>query len=227
MTCVDWPFANRNIAPRRRSSPRGLYFSRGCASGLFRSLDRNTSFFLPSSDHPGGLKACLALKYESPQIKKRKRLGDVPSFGLSTAGGAGRLVGDVCGNYHEFGLAIVLGKLDFLLARGELTAPVIAFSPCLVEEVVLAQAMEHKLGCSCRSIVSAGVGKSHALCGLLRRANLNDAAVVGHGFDGVLPSRVGVVADDKVEGDASLYVGRLSLSSRSQQQDSQSEKDRA
>jgi hypothetical protein len=36
-----------------------------------------------------------------------------------------------------------------------------------------------------------------------------------------------MVADDKVEGDASLYVGGLSLSGRSQQQDSQSKEDSA
>jgi 26S proteasome regulatory complex component len=82
--CVDG-FGNRN-SPRRRSSPRGLYFSRGCASGLFRLLDRNTSFFLPSPDHPGGLRPVLPW-YESPQIKKRDRLVTFPlSFGVNTAG---------------------------------------------------------------------------------------------------------------------------------------------
>jgi hypothetical protein len=35
--CVDG-FGNRNSPRRRSSSPRGLYFSRGCASGLFRLL---------------------------------------------------------------------------------------------------------------------------------------------------------------------------------------------
>jgi hypothetical protein len=173
------------------------------------------------------LKACLALKYEQPQIKEGTA-GYVPSFFRDEHRGAVLgLVRDVCGYDHEFGLAIVLGKLDFPLAHPELAASGTALCPNLREEIVVAQALEYK---DClRSGVSflACVRKGDALLGLVGIVDANGAAVLAHGFNGVVTSRVGMVAHDKVEGDASLYVGRLSLSGRSQQQDSQSQKDRA
>jgi len=55
--CVDG-FGNRN-SPRRRSSPRGFVFQPWLRQRPIPSLDRNTSFFLPSPDHPGGLRPVL------------------------------------------------------------------------------------------------------------------------------------------------------------------------
>ena len=77
-------FGNRN-SPRRKIIPQGFVFQSWLRQRPIPSPNRNTSFLLPSPESSRGLKACLALKYESPQIKKRKRLGDVPSFGLNTA----------------------------------------------------------------------------------------------------------------------------------------------
>jgi hypothetical protein len=57
------------------------------------------------------------------------------------------LVGDVCSNDHEFGIAIVLGKLDFLFAHTELAASGISLRPNLIEEIVVTQALENE-GCS-------------------------------------------------------------------------------
>jgi hypothetical protein len=57
-----WMDLEIQIAPGGDHPPGDLYVSRGCASGLFRLSDRNTSFFLPSPDRP--IKACLALKSE-------------------------------------------------------------------------------------------------------------------------------------------------------------------
>jgi hypothetical protein len=162
-----------------------------------------------------------------PQIKKKERLGHVPSFGLSTAIVPGRLVGDVCGNDHEFGLAVVLGKLGFLFAHRELTASGSSVRPNLIEEIVIAHAVENQRGSDGRLSLTACVREGDALLGLVGVVDANGGATLGHGFNGVFTGWVGMVANDKVEGDASLYVGRLSLSSRSQQQDSQSEKDRA
>ena len=74
---------------------------------------------------------------------KEGTLGDVPSFFQGEHRGVVLgLVCDVCGNDHEFGLAIALGKLDFLLAHREFTAKGIAFRPNLIEEVVVAKALE-------------------------------------------------------------------------------------
>jgi hypothetical protein len=53
-------------------------------------------------------------------------------------------VGDVRGNDHEFGLAIVFGKLYLSLAHPELAACGIAFSPNLIEEIAVAQALENR-----------------------------------------------------------------------------------
>ena len=50
------------------------------------------------------------------------------------------------GNHHEFRLVIVLGKLDLGLAHPELAASRIAFRPNLIKKIVVAQALEHKLG---------------------------------------------------------------------------------
>ena len=148
-------------------------------------------------------------------------------FRAEHRGGVGQLVGDVCGNDHEFGLAIVLGKLDFPLALRELAASGISLRPNLIEEIVVAQALEYK-GCLRSGLeLLACARKGDALLGLVGIVDADGGAALGHRFNGVFTGRVGMVADDKVEGDASLYVGRLSLSGRSQQQDSQSEKDRA
>jgi hypothetical protein len=141
--------------------------------------------------------------------------------------GALGLVGDVCGNDHEFGLAIVLGKLDLRLAHPELAAEGTAFCPNLIEEVVVAQALENKGGSVGRLTLTARVGEGDALLRFVGIVDANGDGALAHRFNGVFASRVGMVADDKIEGDASLYVGRLSLSGRSQQQDSQSKKDRA
>src|SRR5208283_4318129 len=79
--------------------------------------------------------------------EKEGTAGDVPSFFRDEHRGAVLgLVGDVCGNHHEFGLAIVLGKLDFPLALRELAASGISLRPNLIEEIVVAQALEYK-GC--------------------------------------------------------------------------------
>ena len=67
--------------------------------------------------------------------------------------------------------------------------------------------------------------ESHAVLGLVGIVDADGDAVDRDGFNGRSTSRVGMVADDKVEGDASLYV--VEPDSCSQQQDSQSEKDRA
>ena len=87
----------------------------------------------------------LALKYESPQIKRGNGWGTFPLSGDEHRGVSGRLVGDVCSNDHEFGLAIVLGNLDLSLAHRELAAKRIAIRPNLIEEIVVAQALEHKV----------------------------------------------------------------------------------
>jgi hypothetical protein len=55
-------------------------------------------------------------------------------------------VGDVCGNDHEFGLAVVLCKLHLRLAHPELAACGIAFSPNLIKEIVVTQALENQGG---------------------------------------------------------------------------------
>src|SRR5208283_1422358 len=122
---------------------------------------------------------------------------------------------------------IVLGKLDFLLAHREFTAKGIARRPNLIEEIAVAHALENQRGSDGRLSLTARARESHALLRLVGIVDANGGATLGQGFNGVFTSRVGVIADDKVEGDASLHVGRLSLSCRSQQQDSQSEKDRA
>jgi len=54
-----WMDLEIQIAPGGDHPPGVLYVSRGCASGLFRLSDRNTSFFLPSPDHPAGLRPVL------------------------------------------------------------------------------------------------------------------------------------------------------------------------
>jgi hypothetical protein len=79
--------------------------------------------------------------------EERERLGTFP-LSIQTARGLGAVgsVGDVCGNDHEFGLAIVLGKLNLGLAHPELTASGIAVRPNLIQEVVVAQALEYQLG---------------------------------------------------------------------------------
>ena len=82
----------------------------------------------------------------STKEKKRERLGGRSLFWAEHRGGAGRLVGDVCGNHHEFRLLIVLGKLDLGLARPELAASGIAFRPNLIKKIVVAQALKQKLG---------------------------------------------------------------------------------
>src|SRR5208283_210163 len=162
-----------------------------------------------------------------PQIKRGNVSKRSLFRGEHPGAGALGLVGDVCGNDHEFGLAIVLGDLNLGLAHRELAASGIAFRPNLIEEVVAAQALEHEGGSFGRLSLTACVREGDALLGLVGIVDANGDAALGQGFNGVFTSRVGVIADDKVEGDASLYVGGLSLSSRSQQQDSQSEKDRA
>jgi hypothetical protein len=79
------------------------------------------------------LKSDLALKYEQPQIK-RGNGWYVPSFFRDEHRGAVLgLVRDVCSNDHEFGLAIVLGKLGFPFAHTELAAKRIALRPNLIE----------------------------------------------------------------------------------------------
>jgi len=159
---------------------------------------------------------------------KEGTAGYVPSFFRDEHRGAVLgLVGDVCGNHHEFRLAIVLGKLDLGLAHREFAAKGIARGPNLIQEIVVAQALEYKNCLRSGLSLLAFVRESHTLLGLVGIVDANGGAALGQGFNSVFTSRVGMVADDKVEGDASLYVGRLSLSGRSQQQDSQSEKDRA
>ena len=115
-------------------------------------------------------------------------------------------MGDVCGNHHEFGLAIVLGKLDLGLAHPELAASGISLRPNLIEEIAVAQALEYK-GCL-RSGVSflACVRKGDALLGLVGIVDANGGAALAYRFNGVFTGRVGMVADDKVEGDASLTL---------------------
>ena len=77
--------------------------------------------------------------------KKEGTLANVPSLGVSTAGGVlWGLVGDVCGNDHEFRLAVVLGKLHLRLAHRELAASGIALGPNLVQEIVVAEPLEYK-----------------------------------------------------------------------------------
>ena len=120
------------------------------------------------------------------------------------------LVRDVCGNDHEFG-AIVLGKLDLCLAHREFTAKGIARRPNLIEEIAVAHALENQRGSVGRLTLTARVGEGHALLGLVGIVNANGGATLGQGFNGVFTGRVGMVADDKVEGDGNLYVGRLSL----------------
>src|SRR5260370_35056916 len=79
--------------------------------------------------------------------RKEGTAGHVPSFFRDEHRGAGLgLVGDVCSNDHEFGLAVVLGKLGFLFAHTELAAKRIALRPNLIREIVVAQALEYK-GC--------------------------------------------------------------------------------
>src|SRR5271169_2957373 len=113
-------------------------------------------------------------------------------------------MGDVCSNDYEFGRAIVLGKLDFFLAHRELAASGIALRPNLMEEIVVAQALEYKGCLPCGLSLLACVREGDALLGLVCIVDANGNAVYGHGFNGVFTSRVGVVADDKVEGDVSL-----------------------
>jgi hypothetical protein len=159
---------------------------------------------------------------------KRGNAGDAPSFFRCEHYGAVLgLVGDVCGNDHEVRLAVVLGELDLGLAHREFTAEGTALRPDLIEEIVAAQALENQRGSVGRLTLTARVGEGDALLRLVGIVDANCGAALGQGFNGVFTSRVGVIADDKVEGDASLYVGRLSLSSRRQQQDGQSEKNRA
>ena len=55
-------------------------------------------------------------------------------------------MGDVCGNDHEFGRARVLGDLNLGLAHREFAAKGIARRPNLIQEIVVAQALEYK-GC--------------------------------------------------------------------------------
>jgi len=84
-------------------------------------------------------------------------------FRAEHRGGVGQLVGDVCGNHHEFRLAIVLGKLDLGLAHPELAASGISLRPDLIEEVVVAQALEYK-GCLSSGLkLLACVSKGDAL----------------------------------------------------------------
>jgi hypothetical protein len=135
-------------------------------------------------------------------------------------------VGDVCSNDHEFGIAIVLGNLDLGLAHREFTAKGLARRPNLIEEIVVAQALEHQLGFGRGLATSACVRDGDARFGVVGTVDTKGAAALGQGFNGVFTGSVCMVADDKGEGDASLYAARLSLSSRSQQQDSQSKKDR-
>jgi hypothetical protein len=77
--------------------------------------------------------------------EKRERLR-VPSFKLNDAVDAMRLVGEVCGNDCESWLLMVLGKLDLGAAFRELSSREIALGPNLVEEVVVAHAMENEFG---------------------------------------------------------------------------------
>ena len=119
---------------------------------------------------------------------------------------------------------MVLGKLDFLFAHTELAASGISLHPNLIEEIVVAQTVEYK-GCLRGRLSPLACDREcDALLGLVGIVDANGGAALGQGCN---TSSVGVVANDKVEGDASLYVGRLSLSDRRQQQDSQREKDRA
>jgi hypothetical protein len=57
-------------------------------------------------------------------------------------GSAVGLAGDVCSNNHEFRFLMVLGKLGLCLAHRKFAARRIAFRPNLIEEVVVAQALE-------------------------------------------------------------------------------------
>jgi hypothetical protein len=76
-------------------------------------------------------------------------------------------VRDVCGNHHEFGLAIVLGKLDLCLAHREFAAKGIARRPNLIEEIVVAQALEYKNCLRSGLKLLACVNNGDALLGLV------------------------------------------------------------
>jgi hypothetical protein len=126
-------------------------------------------------------------------------------------------VGDVCGHDHKFGLAIVFGNLDFGLALREFATVRIAILPNLVEEVVIAEALKDRLGFGGGLNATAFVRKGHALLGLVGVVDADCGAAGGQGFNGIVTSRVGVVADDKVEGDRGFYVCLLGVRSRSKQ----------
>ena len=198
-----WMDLEIEIAPEE-IIPQGFVFQSWLRQRPIPSPNRNTSFFGEGT------------------------AGYVPSFIRDKHRGAVLgLVGDVCSNDHEFGIAIVLGKLDFLFAHTELAASGISLRPNLIEEIIVTQTMENEGRSDGRLSLTACVREGNALLRLVGTVDANGGAALGHGFNGVFTRSVGVVADDKVEGDASLYVGRLSLSGRSQEQDCQSEKDRA
>src|SRR6516165_3135249 len=100
------------------------------------------------------------------------------SFAMNTAGAVLGLVGDVCSNDHEFGLAIVLGNLDLGLAHRELAAEGTSLSPNLIEEVVVAQALEHQLGSGRGSATAACVREGDALFGLIGIVDANSGAAL-------------------------------------------------
>jgi hypothetical protein len=95
--------------------------------------------------------------------QERERLETLPLSGWTPRGGAWGLVGDVCGNDHEFRLATVLSNLNLGLAHPELAANGIALRPNLIEQIIVAQTLEYKRCSVCGVKALACVREGDAL----------------------------------------------------------------
>src|SRR6516162_8966576 len=161
-------------------------------------------------------------------LRKRKRERTYRSLFRLNCAKCGGLASQVCGDNHEFGLVGVPGKAHFGLADTEFTAFGAPFAPNLIEEILIAHALENKLGRGRGLAARAGVGKGDAVFRLVSVPDQNGYAGIADGCDDVVARRIGVVANDEVERDAGCHIGRLGVRrSRRKQKRSERKENRA